>query len=128
MKIGAGQIHRHGRAAILLRYDVPTYYVSRELLAAGLRTEPPDDMVKAIPFSFDALVFMLPKATVRHAADGDCPFLVLARTTKGGALSLPTRELDFSVTNDGCASPKASRKVMYPLRRPSAASKLPVQP
>jgi len=29
----------HGQAALLLRYDVPTYYVSRELLAAALRTE-----------------------------------------------------------------------------------------
>jgi hypothetical protein len=31
-------------------------------LAAALRTELPDDMVfEAIPFPFDALVFMLPK-------------------------------------------------------------------
>jgi hypothetical protein len=29
----------HGQAALLLRYDVPIYYVSRELLAAALRTE-----------------------------------------------------------------------------------------
>lgn len=41
----------HGQAALLLRYDVPTYYVSQELLAAALRTELPDDMVlEAIPF------------------------------------------------------------------------------
>jgi hypothetical protein len=40
--------------------------VSRELLAAALRTELPDDMIfAAIPFPFDALVFMLPKGTVR---------------------------------------------------------------
>jgi hypothetical protein len=49
-----------GQAVLLLRYDVPTYYASRELLAAALRTELPGDMVfKAIPFSLDALVFML---------------------------------------------------------------------
>jgi hypothetical protein len=29
----------HGQAALLLRYDVPIYYVSQELLAAALRTE-----------------------------------------------------------------------------------------
>lgn len=47
----------HGQAALLLRHDVPSYYVSRELLAAALRTELPDDMVfDAIPFPFDALV------------------------------------------------------------------------
>jgi len=52
----------HGQAALLLRYNVPT--VSRELLAAALRTELPNDMVfAAIPFPFDALVFMLPKGT-----------------------------------------------------------------
>ena len=64
--------------------------MSREVLAAALRTELPDDMVfDAIPSPFDALVFMLSKGTVRHLADGDCPFLVLSRTTKGQDLSLP---------------------------------------
>jgi hypothetical protein len=38
---------------------------------------------EAIPFPFDALVFMLPKGTVLHPIDGDCPFLVVSRTTKG---------------------------------------------
>src|SRR5271166_6817498 len=39
------------------QYDVPTYYVSGEILAAALRTELPDDMVfEAIPFPCDALV------------------------------------------------------------------------
>ena len=70
-----------GQAAQLLRYDVPTYYVSRELLAAALRTELSDDMVfAAIPFPFDALVFMLPKEN------------------KGQNLSLPVPDLDFRVT------------------------------
>jgi hypothetical protein len=91
----------HGQAALLLRYDVPTYYVSRELLAAALRTELPDDMVfEAIPFPFDALVFMLPKRTIRHPAEGDCPFLVLSRTSKGQTLSLPIQGLDFGVIAD----------------------------
>jgi hypothetical protein len=65
----------HGQAALLLRYNVPTYYVSRELLAAAARTELPDDMVfEAIPFPFDALVFMLAKGTVRHPIEGDLSF------------------------------------------------------
>jgi hypothetical protein len=45
----------HGQAALLLRYDVPTYYASRELLAAALRTELDDMIFEAIPFPFDAL-------------------------------------------------------------------------
>ena len=84
-----------------MRYDVPTYYVSRELLAAALRTELPDDMVfEAIPFPFDALVFVLPKGTVHHPTDGDCPFLVLSRTSKGKNLSLPIPGVDFRFTAD----------------------------
>jgi hypothetical protein len=72
-----------GQAALLLHYDVPNYYLSRELLAAALRTELPDNMVFApIPFPYDALAFRLPKGTVRHPTDGDCPFLVLSRTAK----------------------------------------------
>ncbi|MGA8660144.1 MAG: hypothetical protein WB586_28830 [Chthoniobacterales bacterium] len=110
----------HGQAALLLRYDVPAYYVSRELLAAALRTELPDDMVfEAIPFPFDALVFMLPKGTLRHPTEGDCPFLVLSRTSKGQTLSLPIPELDFKVTTEQDAvlvttyMPEASLNVTY---------------
>jgi hypothetical protein len=44
-----------GQAALLLRYEVPTYYVPRELLTAALLTDLPHDMVfEAIPFQFDA--------------------------------------------------------------------------
>jgi hypothetical protein len=41
---------------------------------------------------------MLPKGTVRHPTDGDCPFLILSRTSKGQHLSLPIPGLDFRVT------------------------------
>jgi len=62
-------------------------------------TELPDDMVfEGIAFPFDALVFMLPKGTVRHPIDGDCTFLVLSRTCKGQTLSLPIPGLDFRIT------------------------------
>jgi hypothetical protein len=56
----------HCQAALLLRYDVPTNYISRELLAPCFGPELADDIVfEAIPFPFDALVFMLPKGSVR---------------------------------------------------------------
>jgi hypothetical protein len=58
----------HGQAALLLRYAVPTYYVSRELLAAALRTELPDDMVLRRSRShLTPLVFMLPNGTAQRA-------------------------------------------------------------
>ena len=77
---------------------MPTYYVSRELLAASFRAELPDNMIfEAIPCPFDALAFMLPKGSVRHPDDDDCPFLALSRTSKGEALSFPIRDVNFSV-------------------------------
>ena len=61
---------------------MPTYYVSWELLAAALRTELPDDMAfEAIPFPCDALVFMLPKGTVRHRPNGCLWWLPLSVTS-----------------------------------------------
>jgi hypothetical protein len=92
----------HGQAALLPCYDVPIYYVSRQLLAAAARTELPDNMVfEAMPFPCDGLVFMLPKGTVRHPADGDCPFLVLSRTSKGQHLS----PADLGAGLWGCSRP-----------------------
>jgi hypothetical protein len=52
----------------------------------------------SIPVPFDALVFMLPNGTLRQPTDGDCPFQVLSRTTKGQNLSLPIPPLDFRLT------------------------------
>ena len=54
----------HGQAALLLRYDVPTYYVSRELLVAALRTELPDEMV------FEAISVPLRRLGL-YAAEGN---------------------------------------------------------
>jgi hypothetical protein len=74
---------------------------------------------EAIRFPFDALVFMLPKGTVRHPAEGDCPFLVLSRTSKGQHLSLPIPELGFKVTAEQDAvlvttyMPEAPQNVTY---------------
>jgi hypothetical protein len=62
---------------------------------------------------------MLPKRTARHPTDGDCPFLVISRTTKQEALSLPIRELGFSVKADQDAvlvttyMPEAAFNVTY---------------
>jgi hypothetical protein len=92
----------HGQAALLPCYDVPIYYVSRQLLAAAARTELPDDMVfEAIPFPCDGLVFMLPKGTVRHPADGDCP-LPCSVTNLQRTASIPA---DLGAGLWGCSRP-----------------------
>ncbi len=65
---------------------------------------------EAIPFPFDALVFMLPKGTVRHPTEGDCPSLVLSRTSKGQTLSLSIPGLDLKVTAERCCREMAANR------------------
>ena len=80
----------------LLEYDVPTFYVSKELLAAASRTELPMDMfLDAIPFPFPALVFMFPRGSVRHVTAGECPFITVSRQDKGQEFMLPLEGAKF---------------------------------
>jgi hypothetical protein len=59
----------------LLEYEIPTFYVSKELLAAAARTDLPAELLlDAVPFPFPALVFMLPKGTIRLPRSIDDPF------------------------------------------------------
>lgn len=85
------------QAALLLSYCVSTYYVSRQLLPAAIRTELPE-VFEAIPFTFDTLVFMLPKGPVALSNRRRLSVPDLSRTTKAQVLLLPIRELDFDIT------------------------------
>ena len=84
----------HGQAALLPRYDVPTYYVSRELLAAVLRTELFDDMIfEAVRFH-DALVFMLLVAN-RHGRAGSASRRVAVESSSNCKLNHATSRLGW---------------------------------
>ena len=86
----------------LLEYEIPTFYVSKELLAAAARTDLPAELLlDAVPFPFPALVFMLPKGTIRHPIEGDCSYIVVSRTEKGQVTSLPLKDIRVS-----CAAPE----------------------
>jgi hypothetical protein len=88
----------------LLEYEVPTFYVSKELLAAAARTDLPAELLlDAVPFPFPALVFMLPKGTIRHPIEGDCPYVVVSRTEKGHVTSLPLKDIRVSSVAPGTA-------------------------
>jgi len=88
----------------LLEYGVPTFYVSKELLAAAARTDLPAELLlDAVPFPFPALVFMLPKGTIRHPIEGDCPYVVVSRTEKGHVTSLPLKDIRVSSVAPGTA-------------------------
>jgi hypothetical protein len=88
-----------GQTGHLLQFDVPTFYVSKELLAVAARTDLPTDIfMNALPFPFPALVFMLPKATIRHPTEGECPYIVVSRVQKGQIFSLPLKDISIATT------------------------------
>jgi hypothetical protein len=87
-----------GQMGHLLQFDVPTYYVSKELLAAAARTELPTEMsLDAVPFPFPALVFVLPKGMIRHQSAGDCPYIIVSRPEKGQVFDLPLRDITIGM-------------------------------
>jgi hypothetical protein len=90
-----------GQGAHLLKFEVPTYYVSEELIAAAARTDLPTDIfLDALPFPFPALVFMFPKGTIRHAVHGECPYLVVSRVERGQVFTIPLRDIRGVTTID----------------------------
>jgi hypothetical protein len=90
----------------LLEYEVPTFFVSKELLAAAARTDLPADLfLDELPFPLPALVFMLPKGTIRHPREGDCPYAVVSRMEKGQIFSLPFKEI---IVSSAAAETRAS--------------------
>lgn len=51
----------HATCSMLIRYQVPTYFVARELCEALLKTEAPDDLLFSdIKFPMPAMLFVLP--------------------------------------------------------------------
>lgn len=90
-----------GQGARLFKFEVPTYYVSEELIAAAARTDLPIDIfLDAPPFPFPALVFMFPKGTIRHAVHSECPYLVVSRVERGQVFTLPLRDIRGVTTID----------------------------
>ena len=80
----------------LLQFDVPTFYVSKELLAASARTDLLDNtFLDAVTFPFPASVFMFPKGTIRHPSEGECPYIVVSRVAKGQVFSTSTQGRDL---------------------------------
>lgn len=62
-------------AAIMQAYDYPLYYVSKNLIEALKRTEPPaDTRWDSLTFPFPGLVFMLPRGSVLETLDGSSIF------------------------------------------------------
>jgi hypothetical protein len=84
------------QAAIALRFNNPTFYVSREILNAALRTDLPSDLIfEDIPFPFPAIIFVLPTGSVRHETEGDVPYICISRFFGNEIVPLPIPGYDF---------------------------------
>jgi hypothetical protein len=73
-----------GQMGHLLQYDVPTFYVSKELLAAASRTDLPGELhLDAIPFPFPAASFHAAKRYDSTSYRRRLPYVVVSRMEKG---------------------------------------------
>jgi hypothetical protein len=62
------------------KHDVPTFFVSGELLKACQQTNLPDDLTWVdIPFPHPGLVFVFERGAVPHPDGSDVPFIAMAR-------------------------------------------------
>jgi hypothetical protein len=85
-----------GQTGQLLDFDVPTFYVSKELMGAAVRTGlPAEILLDVVPFPFPACVFMFPKGSIRHPSEGECPYIVVSRVAKNQVFRLPLKDADF---------------------------------
>lgn len=71
-------------AAQILKYDIPTFFVQKELAEAALRTSPPDNYKwTEMPMPFEGGVFVLPKGLVHHPRKGEVDIIGFGRTRAG---------------------------------------------
>jgi len=76
-------------AAVLIKYKVPTFYLTKELSEALLLTVPPQVIewpVMKLPF--DGAVFMVPKGLINHLDGGDVSFISYARAYKDSTVAM----------------------------------------
>jgi hypothetical protein len=85
-----------GQTGQLLEFDVPTFYVFKELMGVALRTDLPGEiLLDAVPVSFPAWVVMFPMGSIRHPSEGECPYRVVSRVAKNQVFRLPLKDVDF---------------------------------
>jgi len=71
-------------ASMLIRYQMPTYFVGAELCEALLETEAPDDLLfDEIQMPMPAMLFMLPTEFTKRYFGHEAPFITAARVPKG---------------------------------------------
>lgn len=87
----------------LAMFNMPTFFLSREIATAIRNTSPPHafewhDM--ALPF--DAAIFMLPKGFLRHDVDGECAYVAYSRCRENMTYDAPLQPRHhFGILNGG---------------------------
>lgn len=92
----------HISACLLIRYQVPTFFVAAELCEALLETEAPEDLTFAeINWPMPAMLFMLPKDFSLRYFGAHVPFLTVARVDKDQTIKSPLVISGVSARNIG---------------------------
>jgi hypothetical protein len=92
-------------AATMVKYGVPTYYLSHDIAVALTQTTPTEVLdCMGIKLPFDAAAFMLPLGVLNHAEYGPIAFVAYSRNLGGTSLNCPhpvpaTKYTMHSVTN-----------------------------
>lgn len=80
----------HISSSLLIRYQVPTFFVGAELCEALLETEAPEDLTfSEIHWPMPAMLFMLPKEFSLRYFGAHVPFLTVARAGIGQTIKSP---------------------------------------
>lgn len=92
----------HATCSLLIRYQVPTYFVSRELCEALLKTEAPEDMLFSdIQYPMPAMLFVLPWDFSQTYFGFPTPFVTVAQVPKEHLITSPLI-FDGEKTRDVC--------------------------
>lgn len=68
----------------LIKYRVPTFFLSYDFVCAIAATDPPEDMnLVDVKFPLDAMLFVLPDLFVKQYASVYSPFIAIAKAEKG---------------------------------------------
>jgi hypothetical protein len=82
--IGQAERYEFISASNLARFNVPTYWLGKDIAAALRHTAPPGELDwYDMPLPFDACVFMLPKGTLVHPDEGNVTFVAYSRLKAG---------------------------------------------
>lgn len=90
-------------ASHLVKYQVPIYWIGKDMATAIGKTMVPGDVPwYDMPLPFPACCFMWPKGSLVHPTDGDVSFTAYGRFQKGEEYTSPLRPWEAYISGNGC--------------------------